>query len=176
MQLIEALSDLCSKSPSIIAIDGPAGAGKTTLSGELKRVFAGKRVEVVHLDELYNGWDHALSPELTEKLLALVSDFINGQRHTLDIYDWQAQAFTSKRVIAAGDLLIVEGVGAGQSALRPFYSALIWIDIDDSSGLARVLARDGTEIAPQMQQWQIAQRAHFSAEKTRENSDFELTT
>ena len=176
MQLIAALSDLCKKTPAIIAIDGPAGAGKTTLAGELKRSFSSQQVEVVHLDDLYNGWSNALSEELAQKISALAKDFLSGKDHLLDIYDWGAMAFTSQKVVKSGDILIIEGVGSGQSALREFYSALIWIDIDDDSGLTRVLERDGQSLADEMKKWQVTQREHFEREKTRQSADFELTT
>ncbi len=41
MDLIDALSDLCKDvAQPIIAIDGPAGAGKTTLSHDIKLALA----------------------------------------------------------------------------------------------------------------------------------------
>ena len=43
----------------LVAVDGPSGAGKTTfaerLAGALIR--AGRRVEVVHTDDLLDGWE-----------------------------------------------------------------------------------------------------------------------
>lgn len=174
MQLIAALLDLCKKSPAIIAIDGPAGAGKTTLASELKASFSTKRVEIVHMDDLYGGWQ--LSPEFTTRLLNMVGDISIGKEHRYYIFDWHQGLFTRSRVIAPVDIVILEGVGSGQSAIRPFLSALIWMDINDSEGLARVLARDGDAIREQMQKWQIEQREHFLREQTRERADFELTT
>ena len=176
MQLIEALSDLCKTAPSIIAIDGPAGAGKTTLAGELKRSFSSKKVETVHLDDLYDGWSNPLNSDLALRVENLIKSFKAGKDHLLDIYDWKLGAFKSQRLVHAEDILIIEGVGSGATALRPHYAALIWINIDDATGLSRVLERDGDSIAPEMKEWQIAQREHFEREKTRENADFELTT
>ena len=58
--------------PQIILIDGPAGAGKSTLSLKLQ---AELNCEIIHLDSIYNGWDDALGPSLTKLLSNLVEDF-----------------------------------------------------------------------------------------------------
>ena len=76
MQINEALRDLFSESakPLVLAIDGPAGSGKSTLAGEIARAFAGTYdIEVIHLDELYNGWDNALSEELFLRIAQLIA-------------------------------------------------------------------------------------------------------
>jgi len=54
MDLISALLDLCSASERpIIAIDGPAGAGKTTLAQVIKLALADRyEVNVLHMDSL----------------------------------------------------------------------------------------------------------------------------
>jgi uridine kinase len=66
MEIIAALADLCKeKSRPVIAIDGPAGAGKTTLAQEIFRAFSTKSsVQVIHMDDLYDGWGNALSSDL----------------------------------------------------------------------------------------------------------------
>ena len=46
---------------TLLAIDGPAGAGKTTLAAQLEKEFSATgSVRVVHLDDLYSGWTTAL--------------------------------------------------------------------------------------------------------------------
>ena len=53
---------------TLLAIDGPAGAGKTTLAAQLDKEFAATgTVRVVHLDDLYSGWTTALGNDLTEQ-------------------------------------------------------------------------------------------------------------
>ena len=174
MQLIEALLDLCKSSPSVLAIDGPAGAGKTTLANELKRSF-GKRVEVIHMDDLYGGWE--LSEDFSHRLLNLVTDIkVDKREHRLEIYDWRLKRFATQRTVSVPEILILEGVGAGQSAISSMIDALIWIDVDEEVGLTRVLARDGDEIRDEMVIWQKAQKEHFLRDRTRERADFELTT
>ena len=44
----------------IIVIDGPAGSGKTTLAKSLSRLL--ENCPIIHMDEIYDGWENALSP------------------------------------------------------------------------------------------------------------------
>lgn len=159
--------------PQIILIDGPAGAGKTTLSFTLQKEFD---CEVIHLDDIYNGWDDALGTSLTNTLLALVNSFKNGIEHQLPIFNWQTMQFDSSRVIAPAETLIIEGVGAGQSAIRKFAKRLYWLDVEAEIGYQRVIARDGEAIAEQMKIWKIREAKHFEAERTREFADFIIST
>ena len=75
MELIAALADLCKeKLRPVIAIDGPAGAGKTTLAHEIFLALSNKMsVQVIHMDDLYDGWENALSKDLSKILQYLVS-------------------------------------------------------------------------------------------------------
>jgi len=60
--------------------------------------------------------------------------------------------------------------------VRDSLAALIWIDIEESEGLARVIARDGKEIESQMRKWLATQEQHFLSEGTQNAADFVLTT
>lgn len=178
MDLIDALSDLCKGiAQPIIAIDGPAGAGKTTLAHDIKLALAQRySITEIHMDDLYDGWDSALTPHLTEVLLHLVDAHKKSAAISLSTYNWHEGKFNSAAEIEKSELLILEGVGSGQMAIRDSLAALIWIDIEGAKGLARVLDRDGNEIEKQMQKWLTTQEQHFLIEGTQKAADFVLTT
>ena len=179
MQINEALRDLFSQSakPLVLAIDGPAGSGKSTLAGEIARAFAiTYDIEVIHLDELYNGWDDALSEELFLRIAQLIAAQQAGKATDLAIYDWLAAAFSGSREVKAVQLLIIEGVGSSNHLLHANLTTSIWLDIDQSIGLARVLERDGDEIQDEMVKWQKMESEYFARDLTRERADFILST
>jgi uridine kinase len=157
---------------SLIAIDGRAGAGKTTLAASFfNELSVDKTVAVIHMDDLYDGWENALSEHLTQTLESIVKSHQSKVAFEIDIFNWQSMSFDSKRVIHPVDILILEGVGAGQKVVRDAGATLYWLDIDAEVGIQRVLNRDGNQIASQMKQWQIAQEIHFLRDKTRENAE-----
>jgi len=178
MELIAALSDLCKgQTRPIIAIDGPAGAGKTTLAHEIYLALSTKMsVQVIHMDDLYAGWDKALTEDLTKILRYLVDQHLGKSPATIQRYNWGTSSFGDSEVLPVADLLILEGVGSGDKEIQDNFAALIWMEIDPADGLKRVINRDGEQVAEQMEKWLTTQEKYFSQHSTREKADFILTT
>ena len=162
---------------TLLAIDGPAGAGKTTFAAKLEiELSVHATVRVIHMDDLYNGWDNALSNPLSEILDRISTAHLAGREFVIKIFNWQTMAFDSEEKIAPTDYLIIEGVGAAQQIVRETGATTYWLDIEPEIGLQRVLDRDGAHLEVQMRQWQVDQDKHFARDETRENCEFKLTS
>lgn len=177
MQLIEALFDLCkSENRPIIAIDGPAGAGKTTLAGHISAAMALRyKCTTLHMDDLYNGWATPFDHHLSDALSAACNAHKKSSRFSLSTYDWGRAEFRAAQGVPSCDLLILEGVGSSQPSIREFLTASIWIEIDPAIGFERVLQRDGEIIASEMKDWLELQNEFFSANDSMRAADFVLT-
>lgn len=157
----------------IIAIDGPAGAGKSTLAKRIKDnlvdLVGNENISIVHMDDLYEGWDNALTKQLTKTLVSQILTPVSmGKRFSYRKYDWLSGRFGDFDKQDSPKFLILEGVGAGQKVTRKYADHLIWIDIDAETGLQRVLQRDGDYLESQMRIWQMRESSHFSTENTRD--------
>lgn len=162
---------------TLLAIDGPAGAGKTTLASQLEAEYsAHSTVRVIHMDDLYNGWENALGQYLTDTLHMISSAHLAGVDFTIRLFNWYSMKFDREEIVSPTDYLIIEGVGAAQAIVREAGAITYWLDIDADTGLQRVLARDGAHLEKQMRQWQIDQAIHFATDQTRENCEFKLTS
>ena len=162
---------------TLLAIDGPAGAGKTTLAAKLAAEYSvNSTVQTIHMDELYNGWNDALGKSLTDALQGIIAAYVSGIECTIKIFNWHSMKFDREELIVPTDYLILEGVGAAQKVVRDAGAITYWLDIDAETGLKRVLARDGAHIEKEMHQWQIQQLVHFAKDQTRENCEFKLTS
>ena len=155
----------------LIAIDGPAGSGKTTLANQLKVDIP--EVEIIHVDDLYQGWADAFSPRLTASIINQILIPISHKiEFNYEIYDWKSNKFSKSEVIPTDKIFILDGVGSGQSQFRKYLTKIIWLNISDELGLSRVLNRDGDEILSPMQEFQKAQKLHFARELTENAADF----
>ncbi|MBU3715580.1 MAG: hypothetical protein FGM63_00875 [Candidatus Nanopelagicaceae bacterium] len=170
-EILERLNAEARKSPfsRAISIDGPAGSGKTTLARRISENYKGGPVLTVHMDDLYNGWEDALTSQLTRTLVnQILTPATQGKALGFRKYDWLNKSFGELISHPAPNLLILEGVGSGQKATRAFTDELIWIDIDLEVGLQRVLRRDGDYLETEMRIWQIREQEHFKSENTRD--------
>ena len=159
----------------IITIDGVAGAGKTTLADFMAHEYQDRySVIVVHMDDLYDGWDDPLGKPLTEKLRTITKAHMAKQSIEFNRYDWVQNEPGEILRFPPSDILILEGVGAGQSAIRDIVDVKIWIDLEPIVGVRRVLARDGADIENEMMAFLSLQNDHFLAEGTREAADYHL--
>jgi len=162
---------------TLLAIDGPAGAGKTTFAAKLEEELSLKgTVRVIHMDDLYNGWENALSNPLSEILDRISTAHLAGREFVIKIFNWHTMTFDREEKIAPTDYLIIEGVGAAQQIVRETGATTYWLEIEPEIGLQRVLNRDGAHIEVQMRQWQVDQEKHFARDETRENCEFKLTS
>lgn len=170
---ITALLDSERERPIFLVIDGPAGAGKTTLAREI--VTSMGQGEVIHCDDLYNGWHDALTPTLEKHFREwIIAPLNESQMPRYRKYNWKSGGYESEIEVPSTRLLILEGVGAALKSMTDFADLSIWMEISPALGLARVLERDGTQIEEEMVTW-IAKQAEFFAEHhNRENCSIHL--
>ncbi|MET3985162.1 hypothetical protein ABIC27_003039 [Streptomyces sp. PvR034] len=147
----------------VIGIDGHAGSGKSTFAGRLAEALGG--APVLHLDDV------ATHEELfawTERLRAQVLDpLAAGRAARWAPYDWVARGFGPERVLEPAPVLLVEGVGAGRRALRPFLARLLWMEMPREQSWGRGRNRDGRALSLFWDGWERAERAHFADDPSR---------
>jgi energy-coupling factor transporter ATP-binding protein EcfA2 len=146
-----------------VLIDGPAGAGKTTLAAQIEQ-WLSPRAKSWHLDDFYAGWQENFDQEF----LARTKTLAPGARGEVRwrAFDWSSLNFGEVTSAPRPPLLIAEGVGAfllgSERSPTQMKSALrIWIECDAEVGLSRVIARDGKRYEEAMSRWLITQSALF---------------
>lgn len=155
----------------VISIDGRAGAGKSTMAEHLSNLLDG--APVVHMDDLYRGWEDALTTRLSATLRdQILVPMSLGKVGSYRVWNWHRGAPGEVISIDRHPFLILEGVGASQRVVRPFTGTMVWIEIDPARGLERVLKRDSQvvsdleEFTRRMQSWQGEELLHFERENT----------
>ncbi len=150
-------------SRGVTLIDGRSGSGKTTLAD---RLAAGSGAAILHLDELYPGWDGLAEGSRSVARALRAGEYLR--------YDWEAGAFSERVVLDPARPLVIEGCGAltlanlaaarawarGSGAVRT-----IWMECPDELRRDRALARDGEMFRPHWERWAAQEEAHFAAER-----------
>ncbi|MEV7770443.1 AAA family ATPase [Kitasatospora sp. NPDC086791] len=147
----------------LVAVDGHAGSGKTTFAGRLAAALGG--APVVHLDDLATheqlfGWTGRLREQVLEPLAA-------GRDATYRVYDWTLRRFAGTARVPAAPVVLVEGVGAGRRAVRPWLARVVWMELDAEAARRRGEERDGPDLAEFWTGWARAESAHFAADPSR---------
>ncbi|MFF4435141.1 uridine kinase [Streptomyces sp. NPDC001513] len=190
-QSLESLArELAALPPSLgpvrlIGIDGHAGSGKSTFAARLAEALGHPRsghapghpplghppqaAPVLHLDDVASheelfGWEERLRAQVLEPLAA-------GRPAHWAPYDWVERRFGPERVLEPAPVLLIEGVGAGRRALRPYLARLLWMETPRAQSWMRGRNRDGRELSDFWDGWERAERAHFSNDPSRPFAD-----
>lgn len=159
----------------VLAIEGRAGAGKTTLAAQVTTEVvarsAGLTVITVHADDLYNGWTGPFRSDFpTQVHRWILTPVARGEQARHPIYDWTIGRYTAWREFPAPDVLILEGVGMGHRMLRPDASLLVWVEADGVDLVERVVARDGEHVRAPMVEFMARQEVLHERERTRDHA------
>ncbi|MFI6936000.1 uridine kinase [Streptomyces sp. NPDC050287] len=151
----------------LIGIDGHAGSGKSTFAGQLAHALAG--APVLRLDDIAS---HAELFAWTDRLRTqVIAPLSRGETAHYAPYDWNARRFGPPHPLPAAPVVLVEGVGAGRRALRPYLAQLLWMDMPREEAWARGRARDGKEQREFWAGWVRAEQQHFSEDPSRPFAD-----
>ncbi|MEV5613296.1 hypothetical protein [Streptomyces sp. NPDC052225] len=147
----------------LVGIDGHAGSGKSTFATRLAGALGG--APVLRLDDLAShdalfGW----TDRLRTQVLAPLS---RGRSARYATYDWNARRYDAERQLPPADVVLVEGVGAGRRAVRPYLARLVWMEMAGEVSWARGRARDGEAQREFWDGWIPAERAHFADDPSR---------
>ncbi|WP_093775933.1 uridine kinase [Streptomyces sp. yr375] len=147
----------------LIGVDGHAGSGKSTFAGKLAEALGGVPVlrldDIASHDELF-GWTGRL-------LTQVIEPFRRAETAHYAPYDWRARRFGPPVPLPAAPVVLVEGVGAGRRALRPFLACLLWMDVPPEEAWARGRSRDGEEQREFWDGWVPAEVRHFAEDPSR---------
>lgn len=155
----------------VVAVDGPAGSGKTTFAA---RLSAALDAPVVHLDDLTPGWtglDRAAA-RLVEWILAPLAA---GEPARYRRYDWDRGEYAEWHDVPDPPVLIIEGVASGSLAAAPYTSLLIWVEAPADVRMTRGVHRDGEAKRQHWEQWANEESRLFEAQRTRERADVRVS-
>ena len=164
--------------PKIIAIDGRAAAGKTTIATLLSQVL---KADVIRMDDFF------LPAELrTEERFAQSGGNIHYERFCSEVlpylkknegfsyrrFDCGTMDYGESRVIQSGSWRIVEGSYSCHPAFGEYMDCRVFCEINADEQMDRIEKRNGRKMAEVFStQWIPLEEAYFKAEHIKEQAD-----
>ena len=166
VRLIPILVDL--RRGGIIAIDGRAASGKSTLAAGLRDVIG---AEIIHMDDFF------LPPELrTEARLSEPGGNIHYERFAQEvlphlktgkgfeyrIFDCTTMTYSGTRKIAPSPWLVVEGSYSHHPHFGNYADHRVFSTVDSATQMERITARNGAKMAAMFAaKWIPMEEAYF---------------
>jgi len=157
----------------LVAVDGPAGSGKTTLADGLAAALG---CQVVHSDDFPVPWDEGPGPWYDALDRQVLQPLRHGRPGAFRRYDWTLGRYGERVAVPVAPVLVVEGVGVARASAAELLAYTIWVEAPEEIRLRRVLARDGADLADRWRAWFAAERAWFAADGTRDRADEIIVT
>jgi hypothetical protein len=148
----------------LIAVDGRAGAGKTTFATRLANALG--HVPIIALDD-FLAWDDLVDfwPRLEREVLG---PLFAGDAARYRSRDWAndplGRTLGDWKDLPFSDVVIVEGVGASRSALVDRLTCAVFVSASRELRLARGIARDGAGMRDLWLAWQDREDEFFVAD------------
>ena len=145
----------------LVAIDGPAGAGKSTFARRLARSAGDAPVvptdDFASWDEPINWWPRMLSQ--------VIEPIIEGRVGRYQRYDWDQRRLTEWMTVPRAPIVVIEGVTASRVEWSEHLAFSICIDTARPTRLRRGLDRDGHDLAGRWKEWMAAEDDHFAIDR-----------
>ena len=150
----------------VVAIDGPGGAGKSTLAALVAQDLD---AQVVCTDD-FASWDQPLEwwPRLIEQVLEPLSRNESGR---FQRYDWAARQLAEWHEVPVAPFVILEGVSSSRAAFGPYLAFRVWVSTSRQERLRRGLERDGREALPLWREWMAREDDYIAAERPEQRAD-----
>lgn len=168
--------------PAIVAIDGGAAGGKTTLAAGLARRFG---ADVLHMDDFFLQPHQRTAQRLGEPggnvdyerfAREVLLPLRRGERYVYRRYDCRTQTLGAGEMRIPAPLTIVEGSYSLHPALASQYDLRVLLEVDAATQSARILKRNGADKHRRfMQEWIPLENRYFEATDIRSRCDVRLS-
>ena len=163
---------------TIVAIDGNAAAGKTTLAKALGRIYS---CDVISMDDFFLPKDLRTKERLEEpggnihheRFKEEVLDFlVNKQSFSYKPYCCHKEDFKQSIFVKPSKITIVEGSYALHPALADNYNLKVFMKIDPQKQLERIKARNGEKMAEKFKnEWLPMEKKYHQTFDIKANCD-----
>lgn len=169
------------KKRAVIAIDGRAASGKSTLAADLARYIGGV---VVHADDFFLPFDKRTDERLSEpggnihyeRFRAEVIDHL-GESFDYGVFNCSEGRVTEQRHIPADCPLIIEGAYSSSPVFGRYYDLSVFVTASYEIRISRIRERNG-DIKAEMfkKRWIPLEEVYFETFRIEDAADMIIDT
>jgi uridine kinase len=165
--LAARIDRVCSAGHALIAVDGPGGAGKSTLAEQLSSHLDG--AVIVPTDDFaawhdpLDWWPRMLAEVIEPLSKGLPARYQRREFSTGVLLDWIA--------VPPARITIIEGVSSSRREWAARLCFSVWVDTPRAERLRRGLARDGADAQVLWDEWMATEDAFFAVDQPWERAD-----
>lgn len=174
---------MAERNTAIVAVDGMAASGKTTLAKELSGIFPGA---VIHMDDFFlpaclrtdERMAQAGGNVHYERFNSEVAERIEkGEDFSYGVFDCSVMAITKEKRIRLKGLIIVEGAYCMRPEWRHLYDLKVFMKTGRATQIERILQRNGPEKVRLFEEkWIPMENAYFTEYDVENAADVVLET
>ncbi len=170
------------RAPAVIAVDGMAGSGKTTLT---ERMVQRLDAAVIHMDDFFLPQGFRTPERLWEpggnvyyeRFMEEVLPYLRcGAPFAYRVFDAHAHRYTETRLVEAKPFIIVEGSYSQHPKFGNPYDLRVFCETSPEEQLRRVTERDPRKKDMFQALWIPMENRYFEAFDIRENSDIVVSS
>ena len=154
----------------VVAVDGLAGAGKSTLARRLADAFGGATIvptdDFASWNEPFGWWPRFVADVLEPLARNETARYVTSS--------WGPGHEPKEVEVRPAEFLLVEGVGALRQAFRPYLTYAIWVEAPRELRLRRGLERDGQDARGRWEAFMSAEDEYAARERPRDAADVVL--
>lgn len=179
IQILLAINS-CGKRRKIIAIDGRAASGKTTIAEVLSKVLDAPSV---HMDDFFLPLEKRTAERLSEpggnvdyeRFGKEVISSLSEDAFSYDIFDCSEMRINGKRRIDFREYLIIEGSYSHHPYFSDYADLYVFSDINPDTQKERILKRNGEKMLEMFtSRWIPMEEGYFEAFSIKDNADLIL--
>ena len=178
IDILKRLNEISGDEPRVIAIDGRAAAGKSTLASLLNVVLD---AEIIHMDDFFLPPSLRTSERLSEvggnihyeRFAKEVIPFVGGEESfAYEVFDCSVMSINGAREIKPSRWRIVEGSYSRHPKFGGYADFTVFCSVSPDEQMERILSRNGDWFAEQFKnEWIPMEERYFEAFNIREISD-----
>lgn len=178
VRIIPVLLKAKERKGGVIAIDGPAASGKSTLASLLCRVLS---CDIVRLDDFFLPLELRSEERFStpgnnihkERFLQEVVPFIgNKEEFSYTRFDCSKMSLGERVDIKSSEWRIAEGSYSHHPEFNRYYDVAVFSQVDKKTQKERILKRNGADMAKMFfTRWIPMEEEYFKAYNIKENSD-----